>query len=98
MLLAAMPRGFQQMEQQFPRIPGLSQLFASNGCLDAAAQYPEAAFVYRIATEPLHRDSEINHINYTALRAILDGDSVENARFHHERAMDQYTKLHMWDD
>lgn len=38
-----------------------------------------------------------NMIHQKAYFAILDGESISNARFRYDRDMDAYVRQHMWD-
>ncbi len=97
-VIAAMSR--EQMEGVFCQISGLPELLSHRVEMNeqTAAQYPEAAFVYRLVTEPFHHDNEINQINYRAIRSILNGESVANVQHRHDREFTNYMTRHMWDD
>lgn len=97
-VITAMSR--KQMEGVFYQISGLPELLSHRIEMNeqTVTQYPEAVFVYRLVTEPFHHDCEINQINYRAVRSILNGGSVADAQYRHDKELTQYMNRHMWDD
>ncbi len=89
----------KQVADMLSQITGLEAMLNSNGDMDAQfmEQYPNAAFVYRLILEPYHHDSELNQINYEAVKAILNGEPITSVQHHHNRKMEQYVTNHLWD-
>ena len=93
-------RQLQIKEQTvFSAIPGMSELLHARG--DQAdrlrGKYPDAAFALMAAENLFTGDREQNMIHQKAYFAILDGESIPNARFRYDREMDAYVEQHMWD-
>ena len=93
-------RQIQIKEQAvFSAIPGMRELLHARG--DQAdklrVKYPDAAFALMAAENLFTGDREQNMIHQKAYFAILDGESISNARFRYDREMDAYVEQHMWD-
>ena len=90
-----------QMKERtvFSAIPGMNELLHARG--DKAdrlrAKYPDAAFALMAAENLFTGDREQNMIHQKAYFAILDGESIPNARFRYDWEMDVYVEQHMWD-
>ena len=93
-------RQLQIKEQAvFSAIPGMSELLHARGDKADAlrVKYPDAAFALMAAENLFTGDREQNMIHQKAYFAILDGESIPNARFRYDREMDTYVERHMWD-
>lgn len=84
----------------FSQIPGMREL--STGSFDEQDElrekYPDAAFVTMLADDLVTGNRELTEINMKAYLAILNGESITNVRYRHEKETDVYWSRHMWDD
>ena len=93
-------RQLQIKEQTvFSASSGMSELLHARGDKADAlrVEYPDAAFALMAAENLFTGDWEQNMIHQKAYFAILDGESIPNARFRYDREMDAYVERHMWD-
>lgn len=93
-------RQLQIKEQTvFSAIPGMGELLHARGDKADAlrVKYPDAAFALMAAENLFTGDREQNMIHQKAYFAILDGETIPNARFRYDREMDAYVERHMWD-
>ena len=84
----------------FSQIPGMMELTTSSYAEqdELRAKYPEAAFVTMLADDLVTGNRELTAINMKAYLAILNGESIANVRYRHEKETYLYWSQHMWDD
>ena len=62
------------------------------------AKYPDAAFALMIHDEMVCSIPGVRNIVQKAHAAIMDGENMENIRFRYTKEMDEYFRVHSWDD
>lgn len=82
------------------RIPGVHELIRSD--LEQhpllEKKYPDAAFALFIVSNLFFHDRELTNIHMDAYTDLLNGERIADIRFRYEKAMQQYTGRHLWDD
>lgn len=80
-------------------IPGMDKLLAaySDERQKLEEEYPDAAFALKIVSDLFFPDRELAAIHMEAYSAILNGETIADARFHYQRQMNAYHQRHLWD-
>ena len=84
----------------YQKISGMNEVLSANPAdmEKVSAKYPDAVFAIMIHEEMICRVAGIRNIVRKAHAAILEGEGIENVRFHYTKEMDEYFREHTWDD
>lgn len=90
----------QQESAALHRIPGVYELIHSNTENRPALEkkYPDAAFALYLVSNLFFHDRELTTIHMSAYTDLLNGERIAEIRFLYEKAMQQYSERHLWDD
>jgi len=84
----------------YQKISGMNELLTAKPAdrENVSAKYPDAAFAIMIHDEMVCGIEGIRNIVQRAHTSIMEGENIENIRFRYTKEMDEYFRVHTWDD
>ena len=84
----------------YQKISGMNEVLRAKPAEieSVSAKYPDAVFAIMIHDDMVCRIKGVRNIVQKAHDALIEGENLEKIRFRYTREMDEYFRLHAWDD